>query len=137
MSSDGEYAASAAYQGVIVAFGPVEPYLSVQGAEERHILALVRQLGRYGVAVPPNPYVGKIPAPAGLLASATAEATAEIANVAMYDRLLPQAVGDVGMTRALTNLRRASQDMHLPAFQAAAANGGQLTAAQMATLGIF
>ena len=86
MSPDGEYAASASYQAVITAYGPVEPYVSIQAAEERHIDALTRQLQRLGVTVPANPYVGTIPAPKDLTTAAKNWATGEVANVAMYDK---------------------------------------------------
>lgn len=48
----------------------------------------------------------------------------------MYDRLLTE-TSDSSLIRVLTNLRNASADSHLPAFEAAAANGGTLTAEQM------
>ena len=50
----------------------------------------------------------------------------------MYDRLLAQ-TDDTSLIRVLTNLRNASADSHLPAFEAAAANGGTLTPEQMAS----
>ncbi|GGG50131.1 hypothetical protein GCM10011374_10760 [Kocuria dechangensis] len=136
MSPDGEYKASAEYQAVIDEFGPVEPYVSIQAAEERHIDALTRQLERLGVEVPPNPYTGTISAPADLQAAADAWAAEEVDNVALYDRLLAEVSGDTALTRVFTNLRRASQEVHLPVFEAAAANGGQLTREQMAGLGL-
>ena len=133
MSADGEYAASASYAAVIDAFGPVEPYVSIREAEERHIAALIRQLERMGVTVPANPYLGNLAAPADLQTAAQAWATGEVDNVAMYDALLTQ-TADANLTKVLTNLRRASLESHLPTFQAAAANGGTLTADQMQAL---
>ena len=124
MSPVGEYAASASYAAVLDKFGAVEPYASIQAAEERHIAALTRRLTALGVAVPPNPYADTAVAPADLTTAATAWADGEVANVAMYDRLLTQVSGDAQATRVFTNLRRASLEMHLPAFRAAAANGG-------------
>lgn len=135
MGPDGEYAAAASYQAVIDRYGPVEPYISIKAGEERHIEALVRQLGRFDTTAPANPYLGKIAAPTDLTSAAKAWADGEVANVAMYDELLIAAKNDPGLTRVFTNLRRASQEMHLPAFKAAADNGGQLTADQMDTLG--
>ncbi|MEI2828032.1 MAG: hypothetical protein V9F04_17730 [Dermatophilaceae bacterium] len=136
MGPDGEYAASASYQAVIAAYGPVEPYVSIQAAEERHIDALTRQLQRLGVTVPANPYVGTIPAPKDLTTAAKNWATGEVANVAMYDKLAAAAKGDAALTRVFGNLRRASQEMHLPAFTAAAESGGTLTRDQMTALGL-
>lgn len=131
MGPDGEYAASASYLAVIEKFGQVEPYVSIQAAEDRHSNALIRQLERLGVEVPENPYLGRIPAPADLETAAQAWAEGEVANIAMYDTLLTQ-TDDTALIRVLTNLRNASADSHLPLFEAAAANGGTLTPEQMA-----
>lgn len=136
MAPTGEYAASASYAAVIDAFGPVEPYASIRAAEERHIDALVRQLQRFGVTPPPNPYLGTAKAPPSLAVAAQAWADGEVANIALYDKLMSAAANDQGLTRVFTNLRRASAEMHLPAFRAAAASGGTLTAAQLAELGL-
>lgn len=124
MAPDGEYAAAAAYDAVIGQFGEVEPYTSIREAELRHISALQRQLERLGVEVPDDPWAGTIPAPADLQTAAEAWADGEIANIALYDRLAEQAAGDEQLLRVFGNLRAASQDRHLPAFEAAAANGG-------------
>lgn len=134
MSPDGEYAAYAAYQGVIDKYGRVEPYVTIQAAEQQHIDSLVRQLERTDVTVPTNPYLGNIPTPASLKVAALAWAEGERANVAMYDRLLTQAIDDSRLTGVLENLRRASQNTHLPLFEAAAAKDGTLTADDMQAL---
>lgn len=124
LGPDGEYAASAMYAAVLAEYGQVEPYARIQAAEERHATALVNRLSAYGITAPANPYLGVVAAPADLVTAAQAWADGEVANIAMYDRLLPLVAGDAQSTKVLTNLRRASQEMHLPAFQAAAANGG-------------
>lgn len=134
MSPDGEYAAYAAYQGVIDKYGRVEPYVTIQAAEQQHIDSLVRQLERTDVTVPTNPYLGNIPTPASLKVAALAWAEGERANVAMYDRLLTQAIDDSRLTGVLENLHRASQNTHLPLFEAAAAKDGTLTADDMQAL---
>ena len=136
MSPDGEYAAYAAYSAVIEEFGQVEPYVAIRAAELRHVEALTRQLERRGVTVPENPFLGEVPAPADLATAATAWADGEVANVALYDELLTQVTDDATLTRVLTNLRRASLEMHLPAFRAAADSGGTLTDQQMTALGL-
>ncbi|MFV0463816.1 MAG: hypothetical protein ACK5MP_11595 [Nostocoides sp.] len=127
MGPEGEYAAAAAYTAVLNRYGQdVQPYASILTAEQRHADALTRQLERLGVTVPDNPWLGRIPAPDSLGAAATAWADGEVANVAMYDSLLGKVDGDAMATRVFTNLRRASQEQHLPAFRSAAANGGTL-----------
>ena len=130
MGPEGEYAALASYQAVIDTFGNVEPYVSIQQAEARHADALIRQLDRMGVEVPDNPYLGNVPAPADLQTAATAWAEGEVANVELYDTLMEQAQDD-RLIRVFDNLRRASAEEHLPAFELAAENGGTLTPEQM------
>ncbi len=134
MDPEGEYAAYAMYSAVIDEFGSVEPYVSIREAEGRHIDALIRQLSRYGVAVPENPYLGKVLAPEDLQTAAEAWAIGEIANVELYDKLLTQ-TSDSNLIKVFTNLRASSNDKHLPMFTAAAENGGQLTPSQMAEFG--
>jgi rubrerythrin len=133
MGPDGEYAAAAMYQAVIDEFGSVEPYVTIKAGEERHIDALTRQLERYGIDVPDNPYLGEVGAPADLQIAAEAWAEGEIANVEMYDELLDQ-TDDSTLRRVLENLRRASLESHLPLFELAAENGGQLAPEQMSTV---
>ena len=131
MSPVGEYAAYATYDAILKKYGNVEPYATVLGSEQRHINALTRQLQRYGVTVPANPYLGKITLAADLKAIASDEAQGERDNVAMYDKLMPQANGDAQLQRVFTNLRGASRDIHLVLFKKAAATNGTLTAADM------
>ncbi len=125
MGPDGEYAAAASYEAVLDRYGDVEPYATIYEAELRHIDALIRQLERLGVEVPENPYTGKIEAPADLKTAAEAWAEGEILNVELYDFLLTQTDNEQ-LLRVLNNLRRASLESHLPAFERAAANGGTL-----------
>lgn len=125
MGPDGEYAALASYQAVLDEFGQVEPYATILEAESRHANALIRQLERLGVEVPENPYLGFIEAPADLQTAAEAWAEGEILNVALYDYLLTQ-TDNSQLTKVLNNLRSASLNSHLPAFEAAAENGGVL-----------
>lgn len=135
MGTDGEYASYATYGAVIDRYGDVEPYVTIQTQEGHHIDALTRQLDRLGVAVPQNPYLGQLDAPDSLQDAAANWAAGEVANVAMYDSLMADATGDAltdALTRVFTNLRRSSQESHLPMFTEAAANGGTLDEAAMA-----
>jgi len=131
MGPDGEYAAAASYQAVLDKYGQVEPYATIYQAELRHINALVRQLQNQGEPVPSNPYTGKIIAPKDLVTAAEAWAEGEILNVELYDDLIAK-TDNSNLLRVLGNLRRASLESHLPAFELAAENGGTLTAEQMA-----
>jgi hypothetical protein len=125
MGPDGEYAALASYQSVLDKYGQVEPYATILQAEARHADALIRQLERLGVDVPENPYLGEIAAPADLQTAAEAWAEGEILNVELYDYLISQ-TDNTQILKVLGNLRRASLESHLPAFLAAAENGGTL-----------
>lgn len=134
MGPEGEYMSAAQYAAVIDTFGDVQPYVNIRAAEERHANALTRQLSRFGVTAPVNPYLGQVTAPETLEAAARAWAVGEVANVAMYDSLLTR-TSEPGLVRVLTNLRRASQEAHLPMFEAAADHGGVLTEEQLTDLG--
>ena len=134
MGPDGEYAAAASYAAVLDKYGQVEPYATIYQAELKHVDALIKQLDRAGIVAPANPYMGKIEAPADLTTAAQAWAEGEILNVEMYDVLIAQST-DTNLTKVLNNLRSASLDSHLPMFELAAANGGTLTAEQMANRG--
>ena len=125
MGPEGEYAAAASYLAVLDAYGDVEPYAAIYSAELRHADALIRQLERLGVEVPENPYLGQIQAPADLETAALAWAEGEVLNIELYDYLLTM-TDDAQLTKVLNNLRSASLDSHLPAFEAAAENGGTL-----------
>ena len=63
--------------------------------------------------------------PDGEYAAALAWAEGEVLNIELYDYLLTK-TDDTQLTKVLNNLRSASLDSHLPAFEAAAENGGTL-----------
>ncbi|WP_456446168.1 ferritin-like domain-containing protein [Oceanithermus sp.] len=132
---EGEYAAYAMYTAVIEKYGEVEPYVSIRKAEAKHIEALKRQLDRYGVDYPAeNPYLGQVSAPESLEDAAKAWAEGEVANVAMYDRLMEAVQDYPNLVQVFDHLRAASQERHLPAFSLAAENGGTLSPEQMQEL---
>jgi len=132
LGPEGEYAAYASYAAVLEEYGDVEPYKTIADAELRHVEALQRLLDKYGVDyLTTNPYMGTIEAPADLESTAQAWADGEIANVELYDGLLAVVEDYSDITRVFLNLRFASQEAHLPAFQLAAENGGTVTSGQM------
>ena len=120
----GEYAAYATYKAIIDEFGAVQPYTNILGSEQKHIDFLVGYLDGAGVAIPENPWLGEIQAPADLMGAAQAGSDAEIDNVAMYDELLGREIADPALVDLLERLRGMSEDRHLPAFEAALENGG-------------
>ncbi len=123
--ADGEYAAHAEYTAILAKFGTtVQPYANILRAEKQHIAALQQQCVKYGVAVPADTYLGTVTATATLLEAAQVGVFAENLNVAMYGTLLTQVAKYPSLVQVFTNLRAASLNNHLPAFEAAVANGG-------------
>jgi len=122
---EGEYAAYATYAAIVAEYGAVQPYTNILAAEAKHIVALEKILDRYGVAYPAeNPYLGTIDAPASLAEAAQAGVDAEVANGALYDSMFAAVSGYSDITRVFTNLRAASLEAHLPAFELALETGG-------------
>lgn len=111
-----ERKAEADYAAVIERFGPVRPFINIIRAERRHSTALIRQMERLGLAVPDDDQASKGVAPASLADACKEAVAAEIANIALYDRIIPQ-ITDPALQRVLSNLQAASRDNHLPAFQ--------------------
>jgi hypothetical protein len=130
MGPEGEYAAAASYLAVLDKYGSVEPYQTIYQAELRHIDALIRQLERLGEEVPENPYLGKITTPEDLVSAAEAWVKGEVLNVELYDQLISK-TQNANLLNVLGNLRIASLESHLPAFELAAQGDGTLTAEQM------
>ncbi|MGC1816959.1 MAG: DUF2202 domain-containing protein [Casimicrobiaceae bacterium] len=123
---DDEYRAWSTYDQVIADFGDVPPFSNIRRAEARHIEALCALFGRYGLPVPLNPWPGKVERFPSPQAACEAGVAAEIANGAMYERLLG-ASQRPDILAVLRNLQQASQQRHLAAFQRcaqASAGGG-------------
>lgn len=113
-----EYKAFATYQSVMEKFGAIRPFVMISRAEEQHIAALKALHDKYGIAVPENSYLGKVSSPESVSAACQTGIDAEIANAALYDdRLLPVVSTYPDIVRVFTNLRNASEDRHLPAFE--------------------
>ncbi len=120
---DDEYRSWATYDQVIADFGQVQPFGNIREAEARHIEALCTLFKQYGLPVPGNPWPGKVERYTSLQAACAAAAAAEIANGAMYDRLLI-VTQRPGIIAVLRNLQEASKKFHLPAFQRCAQSSG-------------
>ncbi len=134
IGTDGEYAAFATYAAVLETYGDVEPYSAILQSETKHINALQRQLDKYDVAYPENPYLGKVELPDSLETFARVGVEAEVNNVSLYDELLKSVANHPDLIKVFGNLQRASQVAHLPLFEAAAEQGGTLTAEQMSSM---
>lgn len=110
-----EYHAHAFYQAVIDKFGQVAPFTNILRAESAHIASVQALMTRYGMTIPADAYIGKVPVPATLTEALKTAVDAEKANVALYDRLGTMAQPDIQAVFA--QLRTVSQTRHLPAFE--------------------
>ncbi len=110
-----EYLARATYRKVIERFGPVKPFVNIVEAENRHIAALLAQFGRLGLKPPADTWPERVQAPETLAKACAAAVQAEIANDALYDRLLDR-VTDAQIRSVMQRLQEASRTRHLPAF---------------------
>jgi hypothetical protein len=113
---DDEYRAWSTYDQVIADFGEVLPFVNIRDAEARHIEALATLFERHGLSLPANPWPGRVERFASVQAACEAGVAAEIANGAMYERLLA-VTQQPDMGTVLRRLQEASQQRHLPAFQ--------------------
>lgn len=118
-----ERKAEATYAAVIARFGPVRPFINIIEAERRHSGAIIRQMQRLGLPVPQDDWAGKGQAPATLAEACEMAIAAEIDNIALYDRLIPQ-IADPAVRQMLGNLQAASRENHLPAFRRCLAREG-------------
>jgi hypothetical protein len=117
-----EYQARALYRKVIQAFGPVRPFVNIIEAEQRHIEALLPLFERYGFPIPQDDWEERIKLPASLLEACCLGVEAEIANAAMYNRLLASTQAPA-VRAVFRHLQAASRERHLPAFQRCVARG--------------
>ena len=119
---DDEYKAWATYDQVIHDFGPERPFTNIREAEARHIEALQALFQRYGVAIPDNTWLGRAPRYVSTREACEAAIEAEIANAALYERLL-QSTNRPDILNVFGALQRASQERHLPAFRRCVSRG--------------
>jgi len=113
-----EHKALATYESIMSDFGAIQPFASIARAEEQHIAALERVFSRYDVTLPQIPTFD-IPSFGSPEEAAAAAVQAEIDNAALYDRLLG-GIDNPDVVQVAGNLRDASLNNHLPAFEAAA-----------------
>jgi hypothetical protein len=113
---DDEYRALATYDRVICDVGLVRPFVNIREAEARHVAALSALFARYGLALPRNPWPGKVGRYASVHAACRAGVAAEIENGRLYERLLA-AARHADIATVFRRLQRASQLRHLPAFR--------------------
>lgn len=111
-----EQHALATYQNVVRSLGDVPPFNQVVASEAQHLAALEGVARAHGVPLPTATPTGA-PAPATLVQACQMGVAAEKADIALYDELLPQVSAHPDVTLVFRNLRAASQNSHLPAFE--------------------
>ncbi len=117
-----EYRAEAFYAAVMDKFGAVRPFSNIIRAERIHAAMLTDVMTTYGITPEANPYLGSAEiaasVPATIGAACAMGVTAEIDNKNLYDiKLIPAAADYPDIRVVFENLRDASQNNHLPAFQ--------------------
>ncbi len=126
MALDDEQKAYATYVSIMNKFGEIKPFVNIAQAEQRHINSLQILLTKYGVQIPQNPYLRNLPqAPESVSAACAIGVKAEIDNANLYDeKLMPLSKGYDDIQLVFQNLRDASQERHLPAFERCGTGGG-------------
>ena len=117
-----EYKARATYRKVVEKFGPVRPFTNIINAETQHVAALTRLFEQYGLTVPSDSWIAKVPTFATLEEACIGAVNAEVENAKLYEKLLA-ATDKPDIIRVFEALQRASQEKHLPAFQRCADQG--------------
>ncbi len=118
-----ERRAQAFYGAVIEKHGQVRPFTNILNAEKRHERAVAALMDRYGVSRPSEERLDVPIVPATIAECAKLSAQVERENVAMYDRLLRD-VSEPDVRAVLGNLRAASLNNHLPAFERVSERAG-------------
>jgi hypothetical protein len=117
-----EYRAFYTYGRVLDDLGTVAPFVRIRDAEWQHVGALANLYVKRDLTVPTSTWtLDNVPRYNTLQAACAAGVEGEIDNVEMYDRLLLQDV-PVDVVRVFENLRAASLENHLPAFESCAGN---------------
>ena len=120
---DDEYHAWATYDQVIRDFGAERPFINIREAEARHIEALRTLFQRYELDMPENSWHGRVQRYGSKREACEAGIEAEVANAALYERLM-RSTNRPDILRVFGNLLRASQENHLQAFRRCVTRGG-------------
>lgn len=112
-----EYRAFFTYGGVVEDLEPDFPFGPIRDAEESHYTALANLFTKRSLPVPTSTWsLTNVPHYTTLASACAAGVAGETANIAMYDQLLTLTL-PADIERVFENLRAASQENHLPAFQ--------------------
>ncbi len=111
-----ERRSQAFYEGVIARHGKVRPFSNIIRAEQNHERAVIAVMERYKLPIPQATAPSIPPVSETFAACASTAAQVERDNIALYDRLLPT-IREGDVKTLFENLRAASKNHHLPAFQ--------------------
>lgn len=110
-----EYLARGEYRKVIEKFGNRQPFSNIIKAEERHISWLKPLFTKYGVALPPDRGLELAKVPTTFTEALQIGITAEVENIAMYERFLKKDLPD-DIRDVFSSLLAGSKN-HLDAFK--------------------
>jgi hypothetical protein len=112
-----EYKARALYEYVIDQFGAESPFVEIAASEAKHAQVLLRQADKYGVTYPVyDPSIYEFPDFSNIDDAYQAGIDAELADAELYDMLFTFTTHS-DLIRVYTNLKNASLENHLVAFQ--------------------
>ena len=114
---DNEYKLQAYYQAVINKFGDQRPFSMIIGAETQHIAVITSLDEKYGLTPVTNQWAGHTFSLVSLQAACKTSASYEQSTVGLLSTLLPQVSNYPDITQVLINIKDASQNNHLPAFE--------------------
>ena len=104
------------YRAVIADFGALNPFRNIEPSESTHVAAIGGLYAQLGLTPPLSAWtVANVERFATFSGACAGGVAIELADAALYDRLLGQALPDE-VVQVFTNLRRASVAHHLPAF---------------------
>ena len=108
--------AEATYRTVISTLGSIRPFTNIANSEAQHVAALEQLATAHQVDISGIAPTGEA-SPITKQAACRLGVDAEKADIALYDELLPEVSDHPDVTQVFQNLRAASQDNHLPAFE--------------------
>ncbi len=111
-----EFNAYSTYAAIVAQFGELRPVSMIMNAEAQHMNAWAFLFERYGVALP-ELQAPELPTLATYTDAVILARDAEIANIDLYDVMLATLADYPDMVQVVTNLRDASLNHHLPAFE--------------------
>lgn len=131
LTLEDEYRAKAMYEAVVARYGQVTPFINLINAEQNHIDMLTNLMTSKGILV--APVIQPAQAPDTLEQALQAGAEAEVANIALYEKMLAQDNVPQDVQALFTRLMGASRQ-HLRAFTGMNGRGGRVWAQESAQL---